>query len=272
MKIDLGTGHSVYLLNFSPTEWGDFAFAAKEIFLLTAVKHGFPALRSQDIYVFRNTFDLTPRYLSEPTAELLSVNAGVNDWQQFAYQLSHEASHLLAQNWRRYRKPDYYSWIEEALCGAHTIFCLRELSKKAGAWQAYGPNYVVEVEKEYPASAIDVQWFNTHKSHLATASTLTDVIKPLSRLIADEFPDGQFVADNMKLIDTPSAPTVAEYLHEWKSRCDHTANVPALSVSRLGLEDTEPPGRHIEAGKRSEISSFLSPFDPAYPTSSQPVG
>ncbi|MCP1760994.1 hypothetical protein [Bradyrhizobium japonicum] len=236
MKIDLWNGHSAYLLNFSPDERNNYPLAVKELFRLTAGRHGFPTMRSREIYVFRNSFDSAPRYLDQPCAEFISLTVSENKPLQFAYQFAHEASHLLAQNWQRFQKPGYHPWIEEALCGAHSILCLRELSKHAGWWATEGAKFLTDyIDKSYPISAIDSNWYQINQGHLSSASGLTDIIKPLSRLIADEFPDGQFAADNMALIPTPPNQDLQDYLQAWEARCPAGATVPALFLSLFGI-------------------------------------
>jgi len=79
------------------------------------------------------------------------------------------------------------------------------------------------------------EWYQTNQGHLAGAFGLTDEIKPLSRLIADQFPDGAFVADNMALIGTPPSPTVEEYLRNWQLHCRSAPNVPSTLISSLGF-------------------------------------
>jgi hypothetical protein len=248
MKIDLEDGHSLYLLNFSSDQRDTFAHPAREIYRLTAGRFGFPTLRSREIYVFNNLHDDFPRYLSEPAAEFISVHVERDLPSKFAYQLAHETGHLLSQNWRRFQKPGFYSWIEEALCGTHSIYCTRKLLEQPGWFQTNSQPYLDYFDQTYPVTVINADWYKTNKDHLAAASSLTDTIKQLSRLIADRFPDGQFVADNIALIETPPKPTVQEYLHEWQSRCRSTSNVAKLLISLLGL------AREPKESEASEIA------------------
>jgi len=168
---------------------------------------------------------------------LISVNAGENDWLQFAYQLAHETGHLMAQSWQRHQKPGHHSWLEEAVCGAYTIYGLRELSKNQAA-QGPAHDYLTTVEQEYSQdTVVDAAWYGTNEKHLAASTTLIDIIKPLSRLIADEFPDGKFILDNMALIGMPPILEVAEYLQQWEKKCAGDSSVPAFLLSRLAITD-----------------------------------
>ena len=72
-------------------------------------------------------------------------------------------------------------------------------------------------------------------SWFAVCKPLTDVIKPLSRLLADEFRGGEFVLDDMALIGMPSLPNVLDYLAAWEARFERSPNVPALLRSRLEI-------------------------------------
>ena len=236
MKIQLCNDVTALLLNFSAAERGQFAEATQEIFKVTAEKYGFPSLRSSEIYVFRNLDDIAPRYLNEPAAEFISLTVEGNFPLKFAYQLAHETGHLMSQNWKRFGKAGHHPWIEEAICGAYTIYCLRELAKIDGWWKTEGQKYLTDdIEREYPPTTLDRDWYKTNKSHLEAALGLTEIIKPLSRLIADQFLDGEFVVDNKALVDMPPMSDVTDYLAEWKSRCARESALPALLQSRLGL-------------------------------------
>ena len=65
--------------------------------------------------------------------------------------------------------------------------------------------------------------------------TLTNEIKPLSRLIADEFPNAEFVADNMALIAAPPSSSIGDYLRGWQSHCRGGSSVPELLMSKLEI-------------------------------------
>jgi hypothetical protein len=117
------------------------------------------------------------------------------------------------------------------------VYCMREASKSTDAQLQLGANaYLNDLNKEYhTAVAIDATWYKANASDLSQARELTDKIKLLSRLIVDELSAGEFISDNVALIDTPLKPIIAEYLDEWEQRCTMGKNVPRLLRERLEL-------------------------------------
>jgi hypothetical protein len=237
MQIQLANGIVVHLLNFAPSELGSFSLAVQLVGNTLAAKANFPTLKSNIIHVFRNMNDC-PRYVVNSPFELISLRIAENKPFQFIYQFAHEMGHLMAQAGRRFGNKDRHAWVEEAICGAHSVFCMREASQSTRDWIRNGANEYLNdyIYKNYNLTApIDEEWYCANFPHLVQADGLTDTIQSLSRLIADELCAGEFISDNVALIDTPLTPSISEYLHDWEGRCAVGKNVPKLLRERLGL-------------------------------------
>jgi hypothetical protein len=230
-----GNGKSIYLLNYY--DFPDFNTNLHSVLAATVGKYGFPtSMRSDEIFVFSNTNN-NPRYLSEPRkAEIISLDVKGNFPHQFTYQFSHELGHLMAQGWQRHQKPGQHVWIEEAICGAYSLYCMRALAGlPKSPLQQGAEDYLLNCMPEYAEATIDAQWYRTNKQHLHAATGLTDTIMLLSRLIADRFPSGCFIDDNIKLADVPLDTDLTNYLSHWASRCTRSENVPQLLQQSLEL-------------------------------------
>lgn len=233
MKINIGSGYDAVLLNFSSCERPFYGLATSELFKMTAGKHGFPKMRSSEIYIFRNMHDEFPRYLSEPNAEFISLHVDENKPLQFSYQLSHEISHLLAQNWKRHDGFHGKLWIEEALCGATSLFCIYEMAKHDGWWRHAVDNYFEDYFNiAYPEMNIDADWFTRCSVELSAATALTGSVKLVSRQIVDNFSDGSFISDNIKLDGLPVERDLRRHLENWEGICG-PSSVPGFLLERF---------------------------------------
>ena len=227
----------VDLLNFAPVEQQGFSRAVAAVGAALGGKQSFPQLKSEVIYVVRNPYD-HPRYLTEPPFELITVNAGENFPFQFLYQFAHELGHLMAQAGRRIGQAHRHCWIEEAICGAYSVHCMRTASQNGADWFPIGAaDYLTDyINPTYGRpEIIDAKWYQDNLSHLQSAGQLTDKIKLLSWLIANELNAGEFILDNVAIIDTPLSPSVQTYLDEWERRCSVQKNVPRLLRERLHI-------------------------------------
>ena len=236
MKIRTKLGLDIEFLNFNQLEIHGFFLAAKAAMdTLFAGVQTMPT-KSKVVYILRNPYD-HPRYLTETPFEMITVNAGENKPFQFMYQFAHEIGHLSSQSSSRWNKVGRHQWIEESLCGAFSIYCLRAAATSGDlVWfrngaQEYLTTYV---EKAYPVgSQLGSDWFTANVSTLKRLNSLDDIIKPISRLIADEFSNGEFVLDNIALGETTLNTNVDEYLDEWSKRCSLQKNVPNLLKERF---------------------------------------
>lgn len=228
--------YSVFLLNFDPKHT-QIAEGAIAVLNLTAAKFGFPSLRSKEIYLFENLHDATPRYLTSTATEFISFNIDGYFPIRFVYQFAHEMGHLMSQAWQRHRQPSHYSWIEEALCGAFSIYCIRQLAGVPSPWFQDASEHCLRtyIDVHYPPIPIDHAWYIANQLHLAASDTLTPTIKLLSRMIADAMPSGMFVEDNKALVGIQSDPDVAQYLCTWETRCARATSVPKLFKHYLQL-------------------------------------
>lgn len=238
MKIGADAGLELEFLNFSAAEGENFSYAARVC--IASLFGGAPNMKvkSSVVYVLRNPFD-HPRYLTDVPFEMITVNAGENKPFQFLYQLSHEMGHLSSQSSLRWKKVGSHQWIEEALCGAFSIHCLRAAAASQDMiWFRTGAREYLTtyIDKAYSSTQqLTPDWFVEHQPTLVKLNSLDDLIKPVSRIIADEFPDGAFVADNIALGDVALNPNLRDYLDDWSSRCALRANVPSFLKKRFAL-------------------------------------
>ena len=121
MRLPFDKNVTFELLNFDPND-NKIATAIKIIADRISSKCTLASLKSDTIYVFKNDYD-SPRYWTTPPFELVSLAKNSSDAGSFIYQLAHELGHLTAQI--GLRETNRHNWIEEAICGAYTIDCLR---------------------------------------------------------------------------------------------------------------------------------------------------
>jgi hypothetical protein len=235
MRVTFIDGAEVELLNFSSVEQYSFLRAVGVAGAALGGKANLPTLKSDVIYVLRNPYD-HPRYLTSFPFELIAVNAEENRPFQFLYQFAHEMGHLMAQAGLRIRDQHRHCWIEEAICGAYSIYCMRIATENGEDWVRAGAAvYLSEyiIPSYGKPEIVDARWYRENSSHLQQADRLTDKIKPLSWLIADVLDAGEFISDNVALINTPLTSNISAYFEEWERRCSSDKNVPSLLRDRL---------------------------------------
>ena len=144
---------------------------------------------------------------------------------------------MMAHAGARFDTENPHHWIEEAICGAYTVYCIRAASTSSEEWLRSGAKHYLAdcIDKEYSSDvSITSEWYQTNAERLGQGG-LTDRIKPLSRLIADELSEGEFISNNVALIGTPLNPAISDYLDAWELRCATGKTVPRLLRERLGI-------------------------------------
>jgi hypothetical protein len=108
---------------------------------------------------------------------------------------------------------------------------MRSLAQMPASRLQNGAASYLQSMKHYanPANIVlDASWFKTNEQTLSDATELTDTIRLISTCIANQFPAGGFIDDNMKLIDVPLTKDLNKYLTNWDTRCVSRENVPQL--------------------------------------------
>jgi hypothetical protein len=118
------------LKGFSAQERDLAALATRFTADLFFPKGDFPPLKSNVITVVR-TAEPRPMYVSG-AQELIHVNCSENRPWQYTFQLAHELGHLASRADLRFPRQDGNLWIEEAICGAYSVYALREMSETDG--------------------------------------------------------------------------------------------------------------------------------------------
>jgi hypothetical protein len=78
---------------------------------------------------------------------------------QYTYQVAHEFGHLGTRADKRYPRLDGNKWIEEAICGAYSVYAIRAMSEAEGPLKSGAQNYLPgggvpsSASKKSPAAA-----------------------------------------------------------------------------------------------------------------------
>ena len=119
-------------------------------------------------------------------------------------------------------------WIEEAICGAYSIYAIRAMSEAEGPLKSGAQEYLHTGLNDHRSDEVDAGWFARHLPEFRTATTLTAPLMKLSGYITTRLPVGQVIADNRAIMDTPLNGDHSAYLSDWKRRCKGPRTVPAL--------------------------------------------
>jgi hypothetical protein len=191
----------------------------------------YPPLRSNVIRIVRVPTAPVPIYAAHVLFELITVNCAENRPWQYTQQVAHEFGHLSTRADKRYPRQDGNMWIEEAICGAYSIYAIRAMSEAEGPLKVGAHYYLYNCLNDYRSDEVDADWFARHLPEFRTAATLTMPLMKLSGYIAARLPVGQVIADNRAIMDNPLNEDHRAYLSDWKKRCNGPLTIPALLES-----------------------------------------
>jgi hypothetical protein len=191
----------------------------------------YPPLRSNVIRIMRQPTAPSPVYVANAPSELIIVNCAENKPWQYTYQVAHEFGHLSSRSDKRHPRLDGNMWIEEAICGAYSVYAITAMSETEGPMKDGAQDYLHNSLNDYRSDEVDADWFAQHLPEFRTAATLTTPLMKLSGYIAARLPVGQVIADNRAIIDTPLNDDHWAYLSDWKKRCNGSLTIPALLES-----------------------------------------
>jgi hypothetical protein len=191
----------------------------------------YPPLKSNVIRISRDPTASSPMYVANVPFELIIVTSAENRPWQYTYQVSHEFGHLSTRSDKRHPRQDGNMWIEEAICGAYSVYAIRGMSTAEGPLKGGAQNYLRDGFNDYRSDEVDADWFSRQLPGFRTATTLTTSLMKLSGYIASRLPVGQVIADNRAIMDSPPNEDYWTYLSDWKKRCNGPHTVPALLES-----------------------------------------
>jgi hypothetical protein len=191
----------------------------------------FPPLKSNVIVITRSPTAPTPMYVANLPYEAITVNCAENRPWQYTYQLAHELGHLTTRSDTRHPRRDGNLWIEEAICGAYSVYAIRAMSETAGRMQHGALDYLRNDLNDYRAEEVNAEWFAQHFDGFRTATGLTGPLMKLSGYIAGRLPVSQVISDNRAIMHNPLNEDHAAYVSDWRRRCEGDENVPAILES-----------------------------------------
>lgn len=191
----------------------------------------YPPLRSTAIRITRDPTASTPVYVANASFELIKVNHAESAFWQFTYQVAHEFGHLATRSDKRHPRQDGNMWIEEAICGAYSVYAIRVMSETEGPLRWGAQDYVQNHLTDYRWEDVDANWFAQHLPGFRTATKLTAPLMKLSGYIAARLSVDQVIADNRAIMQNPLNEDHSVYLSDWRKRCKGPCTVPALLES-----------------------------------------
>jgi len=178
------------------------------------------------------------------------LNTGKNYWAQYAYQFSHEFTHILANYGRG---GGQNKWFEEALAELGSIWTMRRMAEDWKTkppypnWKSYGPSL-----HKYAQTLIDntevpddlAAWYSENKAELAKAADN----RPLNRVVAvsllpmfEKEPElWQSIASlNTLRGEERGSATFEQYLQAWHDEAPRKFGPRIRAIAtRLGIELT----------------------------------
>jgi hypothetical protein len=119
----------------------------------------YPPLRSDVIRIVRDPNASTPMYRADVSFELIIVNSEEDRPWQYTHQVAHEFGHLSTCSDKRHPRQDGNMWIEEAICGAYSIYAIRKMSEAEGALKGGAQEYLHNCLNDYHSHEVDADWF-----------------------------------------------------------------------------------------------------------------
>jgi hypothetical protein len=219
------------LRDFSPLERPLADLATQMTADLFFPNGDFPPLKSNAIVITRRPTAPAPLYVAYSPDEAITVNCAENRPWQYTYQLAHEFGHLATRSDTRHPRRDGNLWIEEAICGAYSVFAIRTMSETGGRMQHGALDYLRNDLNDYRADEVNAEWFAQHLAEFRTTTSLTKPLMKLAGYIAARLPVSQVVSDNRAIIHNPLNADHVAYVADWRKRCEGDENVPAVLES-----------------------------------------
>jgi len=191
--------------------------------------------------------------LAPPAEASVTLHLSVRDrhWAQCLFQFGHELGHVLAN----YRRVDFrtnpHQWLEEACCGALTLFLLERLAVTLRAvpedpWRALaselGP-YARDRRREYDRDGVVVNprvWLARNMADLTAARGLVFPATALVSWLEARFRDEPGLIGSLRYLNlwSPSeVGSLAAHLERWAQRAaPGRGGLPSLLRREFGLK------------------------------------
>ena len=190
---------------------------------------------------------------NDPAAKapaLILINSSERHWSQYVYQLSHELGHVLCNFRRNDLGVNRFQWLEEALCGAMSLFVMERL---AANWPIgpgedgahYAPSvadYAQERRRIYALHSRITNlraWYLAHFEALCETRGFVAINQPASIWLADRFHEEPSLIASMRYLNVwpnDRSASLTEYLLRWKRHClAGREGLPALLAREFAM-------------------------------------
>lgn len=210
--------------NFEPNSVEAVRSAAAAAAKLIFADGIFPPTKSDPVYVDR-VDEGSALLVANSANQIIQVRCSHHLTWEFIYQYSHELGHLATRADVRFFKAGSHPWIEEALCGACSVFVTEQIVKAPCFTDEEVAACTKFIQSNYSGSGVDASWLSQNVVALKRATEASPLTRRLGGWIADRFPAGEFLSDNRVLKDVPLIPDLEKYLNRWSVECAHPENV-----------------------------------------------
>jgi hypothetical protein len=159
---------------------------------------------------------------------IVHLNVEGTLWAKFAYQFSHEFTHILARYELNQTRQTRHQWFEESVCVTASLFTLRQMAitwrttPPYSNWSSYAPylreyadNEMSASGRQLPSGQTLAEWYKKNESALTTADRDKQVVVASKLLpIFERNPDLWESVSYMNLIDSGSSD-FQNYLNNW---------------------------------------------------------
>jgi hypothetical protein len=166
--------------NFEPAFVDAIRTAAASVAKLIFADGIFPPTKSDPVYVDRIDKGYA-RLVAGLEDQVIQILCPHHLTWEFIYQYSHELGHLATRADDRFFNPGYYSWIEESLCGACSVFVTELIVKTPHFTDAEVAACTEHIRSNYSRSDVDASWFSQNAISLKGGTDAS----PLTRKLVD---------------------------------------------------------------------------------------
>lgn len=190
--------------------------------------------------------------LAEPGLPVVTLHLNTRDrrWAQYVFQFGHELGHVMAN----YRRVDFrtnpHQWLEEACCGALTIFCMDRMGRRAMADPASPVHglaaeliqYAEDRRRDYERDGVVVapqRWLAAHAAELSAARGLVAPATAFVTWLERHFQEQPKLIPSLRYLNQWSPTEVGSlgsHLQRWRERAPAGRNgLPLLLIRELGV-------------------------------------
>jgi hypothetical protein len=150
-------------------------------------------------------------------------------WSKYAYQFSHELSHVLTMNKSDSQTPN--QWFEEAIGETASSFAMRKMAKKwrdnppysnwkdyTSSLSKYVESNIAEDHRKLPSNQTFIEWFEDNEDGLRANPYLRDKDELISNQLLgffEDYPQGWDAVTYINQTKPTSTQTFGNYLGNW---------------------------------------------------------